>query len=180
VKKFLPFIIVGVIIVVSIFGFRAFSGKEEEEALSLSGTLPESSSGGSATKEFSGSLKAVMALGVPMKCTWKRDNNYFGASWVKGKDSYGEITMEGRNVKVIYKDNCMWNWQEGNSQGMKMCFDPVEMEKMLEGESVQGQDQSQGMPADIDYRCAPAVFTEAKFNPPAGVNFMDLEDMMGQ
>lgn len=174
-KKILPFLILGAVVLVGFFGYKSFSGKKGIEV-----SLPETS--GTTEEEFSGSLKAVMALGAPMKCTWKKDDNYFGSSWVKGKSSYGEVSTEGRIAKVIYKDDCIWSWEEGNPQGMKMCFDPEEMEEMLEGAETETETeaQAQGMPSDIDYQCRPDVFTDAKFNPPAGVNFMTLEEMMGQ
>jgi len=172
-KKILPFLIGGIVIVGLVFGYQSFFGKKGNEA-----SLPEGSEseGESTEKEFSGSLKAVMALGVPMKCTWEKDDNYSGSSWIKGKNSYGEINMEGKKAKMIFKDNCVWNWEEGNSRGIKICFEPAEAEEMINA----GKLEEQGVATDMNYKCLPAVFTDAKFNPPADVDFMTMGQMMGQ
>ena len=98
---------------------------------------------------------------------------------VKGKKSYGEIAQEGRMVKGIGKDNCMWTWEEGNPQGTKMCMEvsEEEMTEMAE-ESKQMMEEQGYQPPDIDYQCRPAVFGDEKFNPPGEVNFMDVGQMM--
>lgn len=150
--------------------------------LVLTGCLPKKSQeGGEAEKEesYSGTLEKMMGLGIPLKCEWKKDENYYGASWVKGKKSYGEVAQEGRMVKMIWKDDCMWVWEEGNPQGTKMCMEvsEEEMEEMAE-ESQQMMEEQGYQPTDIDYQCRPAIFGDEKFNPPGEVNFMDVGQMM--
>lgn len=129
---------------------------------------------------YSGNLEKMMGLGIPLKCTWKKDESYYGTSWVKGKKSYGEIVQEGKTAKVINKDNCVWAWEEGSPQGTKMCMEisQEEMKQAVE-ESKEMMRQQQGyQPSDIDYKCRPAVINDSKFNPPSNVKFMDLEEMM--
>ncbi len=140
---------------------------------------------GTESKEesYSGNLGKMMALGIPLKCSWKKDESYYGTSWVKGQKSYGEVTQEGKTAKVIFKDNCMWSWEEGNPQGFKMCFEPTdeEMNPPAGGEEESSVDWSQvrgAQPTDIDYQCGPALVGDDKFEPPAGVNFMSMEEMM--
>ena len=84
---------------------------------------------------------------------------------------------DGREVEanlhgeVIIKDNCMWSWSEGESQGMKTCFDAAEQDIW---------DEPQGASAsDVEYHCVPTVITDAKFIPPTNIEFMDLDEMMG-
>jgi hypothetical protein len=130
-------------------------------------------------ESYSGTLEKMMALGIPLKCTWKKDESYYGSSWLKGKNSYGEITQEGKTTKVIFKDNCLWSWEEGNPQGFKMCTEPTTETEVTEGEG--GVDWTKvegGPPADIDYQCLPAVIPDSRFNPPANINFMSMEEMM--
>jgi len=156
--------------------------------LLLTGCLPKkggTGGGGVSTQKeeeesYSGNLEKIMALGIPVKCSWKRDENYYGESWVKGKQSYGEVAQEGRKTKVIWKDDCLWAWEEGNPQGTKICMQPSSETPELpqEGqEPIQPQPQ-QYQPADMEYSCRPAVFGDDKFNPPAEINFLDVDELM--
>ncbi len=62
--------------------------------------------------------------------------------------------------------------QEG--QGFKNCFEE-DFWEMGEGAAQEGQ---ASIPTEAEYRCAPAVFPDAKFDPPANINFMTMEQMM--
>lgn len=128
-------------------------------------------------KTYSGTLEKIMGLGVSLKCTWSQGEDYSGISWVKGDKFYSEINSQGQTSQVIFKDDCMWTWSDAQEQGVKMCFQPEEAEEMISGER-EPTEGGQTMPADVDYNCQPAVFTDAKFNPPNDVQFMDLDEMM--
>lgn len=151
------------------------SGRKES---TKEGTKPE----GQEQKEesYSGNLEKMMGLGLPLKCSWKQDESYYGESWIKDKNSYGEVHQEGKVAKVIAKDNCIWAWEEGNLQGTKMCFKPGEMEAAQTETETTTQDQPnfQYQQPKVNYQCQPAVFGEDKFNPPAEVNFTDINQMM--
>jgi len=160
-------------------------------ALVLTGCLPkkegEPVGEGASTKQeksvkeesYSGNLEKMMGLGIPLKCTWKMNENYYGTSWVKGKNSYGEIVQEGRTAKVINKDNCMWAWEEGNPQGTKMCMEISQEEMKEQVEESKAMMKQQGFQTpDVDYKCLPAIVSDSKFNPPGNVNFMDVGEMM--
>jgi len=126
-------------------------------------------------ENYSGSLEKMMGLGIPLKCEWRKDENYHGVSFVKGKNSASEISMADKTANVIFKDNCLWSWETGNPQGFKMCLEEGKKPE------VEGQEMDMGdmrPPDDVDYNCRPAVFTDAKFNPPSEVNFMSMEEMM--
>ena len=132
---------------------------------------------GEAPKEsFIGTLKEVISLGGTMECTYKKDDTFFGKTWVKGKKFYTEFTQAGKKGYVIMKDNCMYTWSSEQTDGFKICFDPAEFEEMMEGASDFGQQA--GPPPDMNYNCMPAVIGDSRFNPPANINFMDFENMM--
>ncbi len=140
----------------------------------------EQKKAGQQEESYSGTMEKIMGLGVPLKCSWKKDDSYYGESWVKGKQSYGEIHQEGKVAKVLFKDDCMWTWEESNPEGTKMCFEEKEMEWMPEAREEMAQDQPnfQYQQPDIDYQCRPGIFGDDKFNPPAEVNFTDIGQMM--
>ncbi len=127
----------------------------------------------SESKPFSGSLKAAVALGVPMKCTYEANGvEYTGL--LKGRQYKGTVLMQdGKEGTVIMKDNCMYTWSDVDNQGIKTCYeeDEVDMWEQSEGSGPEGSES-------INYTCRPAAVTDAEFNLPSGVTFMDLDEMM--
>lgn len=120
---------------------------------------------------FSGSLKAAIELGIPMKCEYEVAEGK-AEGYVKGQQWRGKMEFaDGRKGEVIIKDNCMWSWTDGESQGMKICFDESEQDIWDESQ--------EGSASDVEYFCVPAVVTDAKFIPPANIQFTSLDEMMG-
>lgn len=160
--------------------FPPKKGKSTEgEATPRGGQAASTESEAGEEEKHSGTLEKMMSLGLPLKCSWKRDDNYYGTAYVKGEQSYSEISMEGKTAKVIVKDDCMWNWQEGDSQGFKMCFEDTEIEEDSTAQDQESTSMGQMQPpADINYNCQPAVLADSKFDPPSGVKFMTMEEMM--
>jgi len=152
---------------------------KEMEQLSEEGT--EQTQGGADTgskkENYSGTLKKMVDLGIPLKCTFSQNGGSSGTTWVKGEKFYTEMKTENRSGKIIFKNDCMWNWSEGEKNGIKMCFDPEEADEMFSGQAEAGQTN---LPTDVDFNCKPAVFTDAKFNPPSSIEFMDMDEMMQQ
>ena len=131
---------------------------------------------GEAPKDsFIGTLKEVISSGGAMECTYKKDDAFFGKTWVKGKQIYSEFTQEGKKGYMIMKDNCMYTWSTEQPDGFKICFDPAEFEEAMEGSSDFGQQA--GPPPDMNYNCIPAVIGDSRFNPPTDIDFMDFENM---
>lgn len=127
---------------------------------------------------FTGSLKAAVALGVPMKCTYKVDDvEYTGI--IKGKQYKGTIVMgDGTEGTIIMKDNCTYIWSDVDKQGTKICNEEgdADMWDLSEEDyDTEGQSGEEALP---DYVCYPTVATDAEFNLPSGVTFMDLNTMM--
>jgi len=125
---------------------------------------------------FVGKLKDAIALGTAMECTFSKDD-YSGTTWVKGKQIYSEFTQPDNNGFMIMQGDCIYTWGSAQPQGIKMCYDPSEFEAMTE----QSQDLSQGQagpPPDMEYNCSPAVVNDSMFNPPADIEFMDINQLM--
>lgn len=138
---------------------------------------------GEAPKEsFTGNIKEMIALGKPMKCAWKKDNENYGESYIKGKQVYGEVTVSGKKGYIIMKDNCFWDWTEDQNKGIKMCSGDQEEVDQPDFENEQ-EDVFNKLgippagPAEIDYNCIPAVIDDDRFSLPADVNFMEFDDM---
>jgi len=160
-KKLLPILI---ILVVAGAGWYFLKGGKAGESGGIS--IP------GVTKTYNAKgIKAVIDLGIPMKCSYKvGDMEYEG--YVKGKQWRGHMKLpSGRQGEIIFKDNCMWSWN-ADKQGSKMCFELTE-----EGEDMWSQPQ-QATTMDVDYKCRPAAITDAKFIAPSDVTFMDLDQVM--
>lgn len=188
-KKLLPIILVVFAIGVGGYLYMQRSktsvmdqgGTTGQEETGETGGTAETETGGEEAggdkETYTGTLKKMVDLGVPLKCTYTQEGGFSGTTWVKGKKFYTEVEAEGQSGKIIFKDDCMWNWSEGQEQGIKMCFDPEEADDMFSGEADTGQTN---LPTDVDFNCKPAVFTDAKFNPPNDIEFMDMDQMMQQ
>jgi len=125
-------------------------------------------------ESFSGTLKEAMMKGIPLKCTWNKDNKFFGTGYLKGKNYYAEMNQEGKEGFLLMKENCMWMWDKVNPQGIKTCFEDTG-EDWWESENT---DSTGAPPADMQYNCVPAVILDSRFDLPTNVNFMTIEEMM--
>lgn len=154
-----------VVIALGVGAWLFLSKGGEGEVATLPGEVKKEA--GEEGESFTGKLKAAIALGVPMKCSLEQDD-YTGTSYVKGKKVYGEVKSQGREGYVIMVDKCMWSWTKGESQGVKMCSEEDAWDTEGEG----------SVPTEAEYRCAPAVIPDSKFDPPADINFIDMDEMM--
>lgn len=177
-KKGLPIILV--VLVVGGVGAYLFMNQGDQEMMpKKSGQQQEQEEDMDTEQEagkdnYSGKLMKMVNLGIPLKCTFSQ-NDYSGTTWVKGKNFYSEISAEGQTSKIVFKDDCMWTWSDAQDQGVKMCFEPEEATDIFSGEAEAGETN---LPTDANFNCKPAVFTDAKFSVPGGVEFMDFDQMM--
>ncbi len=126
-----------------------------------------------------GSLESLLSSGKNLKCTWSFEETS-GTSWVKNKMVYNEIntgTEQGK-TNTIMKDNCIWVWSEGESQGIKTCFDSYQ-EMVQEAEPKQPpSSEDTGEPefsTDVKYNCEPTAVDDSKFVPPTDIEFSAIE-----
>lgn len=178
-KKNLPLIIVGVVVIVGlVVGGWWFLGKGKQVSIP---TTPSGVSEQAPTEQapaeegFVGKLKDALTLGQSMKCTWKKDESNFATVYIKDSKIRTEVTQAGKEMASIMVENCTYTWQEGETQGFKVCFEPEEVE---EGEAMTPEEMTAEMP-DYEYNCEPAIITESMFNLPAGINFLSTEQLMG-
>lgn len=170
-KKFLPIIVVAVVIVGGAIVAYMVLGKGGLSLPSMPGEIKKES--GETGEEFVGKIKEMVARGVPMKCTYSQ-NGSTGTSYIKGKNIYGEMIAQGKQGYVIMKDSCMWSWNKGENQGVKMCFEE-DVWEMSEDDVQEGQ---ASLANEAEYRCLPAIISDSQFEPPADVNFMDMDQLM--
>ncbi len=124
---------------------------------------------------FTGRLGAAAALGVPMKCSYTVDG-VETEGWVKGQNFRGKMVQNDNVGNVIIKDACMWAWQDGQTQGVKTCFDEMNFWASEEDGAPAAPESAPN--TNVEYRCMPGVFGDDKFIPPSSVKFMDFDNMM--
>ncbi len=136
-------------------------------------------------QSFTGKLKDALSLGQSMKCAWKQDADNFGTAYIKNEQVYSEVTSDGKKAFMITADNCTYTWEEGATEGYTMCFEPTETEEMAVTPVVEvGEEEVpegyQGQTPEVNYNCQPEVVDDSMFNPPAGVKFINPQEMMGR
>lgn len=169
-KKFLP--IATIIVVVLIFAFLVLKQKNPKPNSTNPIQQAAENVAQKAEETVVGSLKLAIEKGVPMRCTYKVGENEF-EGYIKGKMWRGKMTSaNGDTAEVIIKDNCMWSWNSADKQkqGAKICFE----EKDQEGKTKDVWKESGIDNPDIKYTCLPTTVSDDKFEPPADINFIDL------
>ena len=134
----------------------------------IPGTTIEKKAGES-QETFTGKMKAAVAMGIPLKCTYK-NNDVESTGYIKGKKYYTEmITPDGRNTFIIMKDKCMWTWTNDINQGTKMCFE----------EDIWDMEDQPETANNTQYSCTGAIINDSRFDLPKNINFLDLKEQMG-
>ncbi|MBS3161770.1 hypothetical protein J4476_03690 [Candidatus Woesearchaeota archaeon] len=130
----------------------------------------ETSTTGNSDK-FSGKLADIMSSGSSYKCTTMQENNQVDM-YVKGEKVRSELTTPQGKVNVIADENqCVWMWQDGNSQGTKLCSETQTTEDS--DAQVQGKTDP-----NADVECNKMVVDNSMFVPPTNVQFSDLSEML--
>jgi len=119
-------------------------------------------------------VKAHFSKNIPLKCTYKTDDQNFATAYLQNKKYYAEITSAGKLGYIILIDNCLWSWSKDQAQGVKMCFQPKE------GQDIWTDVQNQDKTANVDYNCAPAIVNDSVFTPPSNIKFSDFSELMKQ
>lgn len=131
------------------------------------GTTSDGQSTETKKESFTGKIKDAIARDTPLKCEWTSGENS-SVGYIKNKKFYGENTTKEGKGYILISDNCMWSWQENKNEGIKICFEKSEDNNLWDSDNA---------PKD-DYHCSLAVFSDSIFNPPANVNFLDVDEMM--
>lgn len=137
------------------------------------------------------SIKALMALGVPQKCSFSVKNNDAGGESVSsgmvyvsgGKiraDTETRMNVEGKETNMVghmFSDGeYYYMWSDADpTRGIKT--------KITEGIPAAGGEPAQNPPINpevaMDYRCSAKISDASKLEIPNGVTFVDMNEMMG-
>jgi hypothetical protein len=123
------------------------------------------------------SLKGLMSKGLPQTCTFTTEESK-GTVYVDGskvREDF-EVTLDNKIMKshVIVMDNTMYNWSDGEKNGLKMSFDPKATPVAVESPSA-GSSGNFNADTSMNYKCGVWLPDSSKFTLPTGVTFSSFE-----
>lgn len=169
-KKYLPLIIIGGLAVLFIGG-RVLTQKGIPLAPIKKPISPDQETT-PAEESFTGKLKDVLSLGQSMKCTWQKDENNYGTSFIKNQNIYTEVIVDGKKMHSLIVNDCTYTWEEGKDIGFKMCFEEEKEEEVSLPEEFSWETP------DISYSCVKTTVTDSMFNPPRSVTFIGPKEII--
>ena len=174
-KKILPVIVILVIIAAALAGWFLMVRNKKTANQENNQNNQQMTQNETEGDSFTGKIKDAFMKGLPMKCTYKMDDQNYSTGYLKNKKYYAEVVVRGKMSYLVLIDNCMWTWnKEDKANGVKMCFAQQENEDMWSS-----FEQNQEA-ADYNYNCSPAIINDAIFNLPADVKFINMDDLMDQ
>lgn len=179
-KKFLPLVLGGLIFLVLIGGVWWFVRNRNSGSVEVSpeGRIGKEAEAGQETESLSvsGKIEDLLTLGQALRCTWQDVENNTGVAYVKGDWAYTETMVNGVTSYTIAREGCSYLWQEGQSNGYKVCAEPGgEKEEDRETEMPQGFSVGNDT---VGYTCVPQVINDNRFEVPAAIQFIDPAALM--
>lgn len=137
-----------------------FGGKEDS-------TSGDANGGDDTSQEQSivSKLSDALKVGTAMKCTWS-EGDTSTIFYIKGGKLRGSAGTDNGEMEYILRDNCYYYWSTNEEQGYKMYWDPTDADALNWEESMQAAKEM--------YNCKSATISDSMFNPPSGINFVDI------
>jgi hypothetical protein len=172
VKKFLPVILILLVLGGGAYYFLNSSGK-------LPSAVPSMGGQKSANEVIKSSLKSILETGQTVTCSvnYPDQEGGKGTIYISGKRMAGEFTtvVEGKEVasNMIQDGNSVYIWSSDRpTEGIKMTL--TEEQKNSAQKDLQGINLNK----EGNVNCKPWGADPAKFVPPSNINFTDLSAMM--
>ncbi len=169
-KKYLSIIIV--IIVLAVIGVFVYFNNSSKQG----SPIEQVKTGGN--NVFS-SIKDAMSKSLSLKCEYQ---NVEGKSttYVKG-DKVRVITettgAEAKIANLIFKDNKMWIWNNGEKEGFIFEIDEQSVDKEDE---LSGQTNKEELIEELEQykdKCSTTIIQDSMFSPPSDVTFKNLNNL---
>lgn len=177
-------LVIGIaIIVLLVLGFGVYnvtikgSSKEKQTATQDNGVEATTDM---TTEESSAasSLRELLSRGMSQRCTFsteaddaKTDGTIFAASGKMRGDISTTTSEKSIMSHMIFSNNELYVWMDGETNGMKMTFDP---NKVQDEETKQ---KTVDLDEKVDYQCSGWVGDSSLFEVPSSVTFTDLTSL---
>lgn len=179
-KKFLPVIIIVLILLVAGVGYYMYSQKGSAKP-STANTAQQN------TSMFS-SIKDALSKSLSLQCTFSDETGRQTTAYIKAgavrADVVGKNPSEQyNNSSVIMKDKKLYMWDTVKKQGITMTLNDENLPTgtVNSGSGSPSQNSAGDMMAALEkYKndCKPAVISDSLFVAPTDVTFSDLSKMM--
>ncbi len=137
------------------------------------------------------SLRDLIAKNIPQKCTW--------SSNVDGTESNGTIVIYGKKFKqdtavkqddfdyighTVSDGTYIYTWQENSNKdspdvAIKMKLDSIDTAPEGDSQEVDSStNETVNLDQEYEYNCAPTVVSEADFQPPKDIEFVDYSQFL--
>lgn len=139
---------------------------------------PNSNDSAKSVKKMS--LKELVTLNIPQKCTWtfeEEGNKTTGKILVKGKKFNQVSKITGPDGEMEFNSvsdgEYIYSWSNDPKTGgmaFKMKIEETETDTDAEGNIKMDWD------GQYDFDCNPTILSDKDFTPPQGIEFIDMED----
>lgn len=144
---------------------------------SVSETTKEETDTSTETSGGKVSIGDLIAKGIPQKCTLEYSDGEMTTSsetWIKDGKFRQIMRVSSpesgkRVVNTISDGGYIYTWEDGSRSGNKIKIEEASGSQETNQETVDLQMNDQ-----FEYKCTPAVITDAEFSLPANIEFKDL------
>jgi hypothetical protein len=145
-----------------------------------------SDSNPSLSQTISGSLQDLLTRDQSLQCTWNYQNQQSqgqGEIFVSGQKFRGSTTINVPNqgqvtTQMLSDGQWMYQWGGPLAQGVKMNLQELESAPPEQSNDQQAQSAYQTINQNYQYDCQPWTPDQSKFQVPADVTFVDLNQMI--
>ena len=172
-NKTIIIVIALILIIAGYLGYSRLAGKTSTNP-SVTVTNGENKNGNGIT----GTIKGLLEQGLTQKCTITYpDNAGTGTIYFSGKKFNGEFAMTTGDQKVtghsISDGTYVYIWSDNATSGVKMKLDNA-ISNAPTGTEQAGSDLNE----EVKFTCSGWTLDQAKFTPPANIQFSDLSNLL--
>ncbi len=169
-------VIGGIVAVVLLAGIFYFVSQRPSSEVASNRSTAESQDQASDTS----SLKALFARGDSQECTYSDSGEGYSSNGTVYVASNNRMrsdftsTSEGETTTghMIVMDNTSYIWTDGDAQGIKMSYDPNDIETDYQNTETSAPTQGMDPNENYDFSCKSWRTDNSKFELPSGVEFM--------
>lgn len=164
------------VLAVLILAVYLFSGKSKTSDTNTSGDLQKAAE----EQAPQTSLKELIAKNIPQKCEMTYSDGAVSTNvemWIKGEQFKQITVMESpelglKKMGAVSDGEYIYSWDEDTRQGSKILIEETQ-ETNIDTENVQVS-QNVDWESRFDYKCSPAVISDADLTPPSDISFTDM------
>lgn len=165
-----------VVLAVLILAVYLFSGTSKKSDTNISGDLQKAAE----EQASQMSVKELIAKNIPQKCEMTYSDGVVSTNvemWIKGEQFKQITVMESpelglKKMGAVSDGEYIYSWDEDTRQGSKILIEETQ-ETNIDAENVQVS-KNVDWDARYDYKCSPAVISDADLAPPSDISFTDM------